>query len=344
MTTKTQTRSPLVQIVDDDATMRLLMRATLEKSGFRVTESSSGEEAISTFKKLRPEAILLDVLMPGMDGFETCKTLRSLPGGEHIPILMATGLDDVESINKAFDAGATDFVTKPINWPLMSHRVRYMLRASEAFLEIKEKQDQIHHLAFFDHLTGLANRSLFKASLEKALLECDKAHKKLAILFLDLDRFKTINDTLGHHIGDLLLKNIAERINRCIRETDSAARADQDDSINCVSRLGGDEFTILLTDLGSPENSEKIARRIIDSISLPFNLEGNKVLITASLGISTFPLDGRDSETLMKNADAAMYQAKERGRNCLQFFNKDLNFTVINRLPVAENLADLGLD
>lgn len=318
------------------------MRATLEKAGFRVTESASGEDAIDAFEKLQPEAILLDVLMPGIDGFETCRILRSLPGGEHTPILMTTGLDDVESINKAFDAGATDFVTKPINWALMSHRVRYMLRASEAFLEVKKKQEQIHHLAFFDHLTGLANRSLFKASLEKALLESTTANKQLAILFLDLDRFKTINDTLGHHIGDLLLKNIAERINCCIRETDSATRANQDESISCVSRLGGDEFTILLTDLANPENSEKIARRIIDSISQPFDLEGNRVLITASIGISIFPLDGQDSETLMKNADAAMYQAKKRGRNCLQFFDKELNVTIINRLPVAANLVELG--
>lgn len=334
MRTQNQSRNPLIQVVDDDATMRLLMRATLEKSGFRVTESECGEDAIAAFGKLHPDAILLDVMMPGMDGFQTCRALRGLPGGEHTPILMVTGLEDVESIHRAFDAGATDFVTKPINWIIMSHRVRYMLRASEAFLEVKEKQDQIHHLAFFDHLTGLANRSLFKTTLEKSLQENATTDKQLAILFLDLDRFKKINDTLGHHIGDLLLKNIAERINCCIRETDAVTRTKQDKSICCVSRLGGDEFTILLTDLASPGHAEKIAQRVIASIRQPFNLEGHEVFVTASVGISIFPSDGQDAETLMKNADAAMYHAKEQGRNRIQFYKKPLNTTAAERLTI----------
>ena len=343
MTTQSQSRTPLIQVIDDDATMRLLMRATLEKSGFRVTENECGEEAITSFEKLHPDAILLDVLMPGMDGFETCQAIRELPSGEHTPILMVTGLEDVESINKAFDVGATDFVTKPINWTIMSHRVRYMLRASEAFLEVKKKQDQIHHLAFFDHLTGLANRSLFKASLEKALQESTATNAQLAVLFLDLDRFKNINDTLGHHIGDLLLKHIAERINCGIRETDAVTRINQEDSASCVSRLGGDEFTIMLTDLENRANAEKIALRIIESIHQPFDLEGHKVLITASIGISIFPQDGQDSDTLMKNADAAMYRAKEQGRNRMHFHNEEFNLTADELLPIAEEMGDIGL-
>lgn len=333
-----QSNKPLIQIIDDDLSMRLLMRATLEKSGFRVTECSSGKEAVSAFDELHPDAVLLDVIMPDMDGFETCKALRKRPGGEHIPILMVTGLDDIESIHKAFEAGATDFITKPINWAILSHRVRYMLRASEAFIEVRKKQDQIHHLAFFDHLTGLANRSVFKATLEQAIEENSTTEKQLAVLFLDLDRFKRINDTLGHHIGDLLLKCIAERINCCIRDSDAMARSNQDESISCVSRLGGDEFTILLTDLTTPGSAGKIARRIIDSIRQPLDLEGYEVFVTASVGISLFPTDGEDADTLMKSADTAMYHAKERGRNRLQFYKKSLNTAVSERLQLENDL------
>jgi diguanylate cyclase (GGDEF)-like protein len=328
----------LIQIVDDDAFMRLLMRATLEKSGFRVAESSCGKAAVTAFAELQPQAVLLDVMMPDMDGFETCRALRRRPGGEHTPILMVTGLDDVESIHKAFEAGATDFITKPVNRAILSHRLRYMLRAGEAFQAVRKKQEQIHHLAFFDHLTGLANRSAFKTSLEQALREHTAAEQQLAVLFLDLDRLKRINDTLGHHIGDLLLKCIAERITCCIRDSDAVTRSNQDESLNCVSRLGGDEFTILLTDLATPGNAGKIARRIIDSIRQPLDLEGFEVFVTASVGISLFPLDGTDAETLIKNADTAMYHAKERGRNRLQFYKKSLNSTLSERYAFENDL------
>lgn len=338
MTSLDDYKDMTVLVTDDNETMRRLMRATLEESGFQVMECSSGHETISCFEEHLPDAILLDVAMPGMDGFETCRKLRRLPGGEHVPILIVTGLGDDDSIREAFDAGATDFFTKPINWAILSHRVRYMLRASDALQKIKEKQDQIHHLAFFDHLTGLANRSLFKASLEKALLENENAEKILAVLFLDLDRFKKINDTLGHHIGDLLLKKIADRINCCIRETDAMARTNQDESISYVSRLGGDEFTILLTDLTNPRNAGKVARRVIETIRQPMELEGHDVFVTASVGISLSPSDGKKSETLMKNADTAMYYAKERGRNRLQFYKKSLNSTTTERLALENDL------
>lgn len=332
--------NPLIQIVDDDATSRLLMRATLEKEGFRVIESTCGRDAITAFETQKPDVTLLDVVMPGMDGFETCSTLRTMPDGEDIPILLVSGLDDERSIEKAFQVGATDFITKPLRWPVLSHRIRYMLQASKALREVKKKKEQIQHLAFYDHLTGLANRSLFKTTLHKALSDSEENQKQLAVLFLDLDRFKRINDTLGHHIGDLLLKSIAERINNCIRETDAFTRLNEDEAGNCVSRLGGDEFTILLTNLDRPDNAEKIARRIIESIRQPFNLEGHEVHITVSIGISTFPQDGQSVDILMKNADTAMYHAKESGRNRLQFYQEKLDTTTAERLLLEGDLKN----
>ncbi len=449
----------LVLVVDDDVSMRMLMRASLQQAGYEVAEAENGLLALEQFEALRPDAVLLDVMMPEMDGFEACLELRKLPGGERVPVLMVTGLDDVESIHRAFEAGATDFITKPITWAMLGYRVRYMLRASQAFLDLhrskaqlaeaqqlaklgnweldtesqsfigspefyrllgfesaretlsiegfcrvlhpsdqealsmvlqqtkdtdscfsldlrlvqdrdkgrvihlrgkgglekagrikllrgfiqdvtdlRRAEEQIRYLAFYDGLTGLANRELFKDRLNKALAAGVRQHRVMALLFLDLDRFKRINDTLGHHIGDQLLKSMADRLNHCVRETDSVARFGEDDHVACVSRLGGDEFTVLLTDLASPEDATIVARRIIESIPRPLNLQGHEVYVTTSIGISVFPFDGQDADTLIKHADTAMYEAKSKGRNNFQFFKNSLNATTAGRLELENDL------
>ncbi len=148
MNTNPNSLTPHILVVEDDPASRLLMRASLQKSGFRVSEAQDGLAAITDFEELEPDAVLLDVMMPKLDGYDTCRAIRKLKGGEHTPILMVTGLDDLEAIHKAFDSGATDFITKPINWAILNYRVKYMLRASEAFLDIVDKQRQIQELAF----------------------------------------------------------------------------------------------------------------------------------------------------------------------------------------------------
>lgn len=330
--------APLIQVVDDDLATRLLMRASLEKAGFRVVEAENGLVAVTEFEKLRPDAILLDVMMPKLDGFDTCRAIRRHPDGMHTPILMVTGLEDLESIHHSFNSGATDFITKPINWPVLNYRVKYMLRASEAFHDVIDKQRQIQELAFFDHLTGLANRTMFKDSLEMILAESAAEETQLAVLFMDLDRFKTINDTLGHHIGDILLKNVAERINSCIRNSDSFSRLNKSEAKSYVSRLGGDEFTIMLPRLINPEDASKVAQRINKSLAESFKIEGHEIFISASIGISIFPLDGTDAEALMKHADLAMYHAKERGKNGFQFYKKSLNIKAMERLNFENDI------
>ncbi|MBU0945924.1 MAG: EAL domain-containing protein [Proteobacteria bacterium] len=324
--------NPLIQIVDDDFATRLLMRASLEKEGFRVAEAENGLIAVAEFEELHPDAILLDVMMPKLDGFDTCRAIRKHSRGINTPILMVTGLEDLDSIHRAFDSGATDFITKPINWPVLNYRVKYMLRASEAFNDVVDKQKQIQELAFFDHLTGLANRTMFKDSLEHVLTESTAEETQLAVLFMDLDRFKTINDTLGHHIGDILLKNVAERINTCIRESDTFSRLKKNESKSYVSRLGGDEFTIMLPKLRNPEDASKVAQRINTSLAQAFTIETHEIFISASIGISIFPLDGTNAEILMKHADLAMYHAKEKGKNGFQFYKKSLNIKARERL------------
>jgi diguanylate cyclase len=331
-------KSPLIYVVDDDPASRLLMRASLEKAGFRTAEAEDGLIAVTEFEQLKPDAILLDVMMPKLDGYDTCRAIRKLNGGKNIPILMVTGLDDIEAIHHAFDSGSTDFITKPINWAVLNYRVKYMLRASEAFNDVIDKQKQIQKLAFFDHLTGLANRTLFSDTLEMALADSAKEESQLGILFMDLDRFKIINDTLGHHTGDYLLKNVADRISSCIRESDSFGRPKKINFKHYVSRLGGDEFTVLLPRLKKPEDAGRVAKRINERLSEPFQLDDTEIFISVSIGISIFPLDGTDSEELLKHADLAMYHAKTKGKNNFQYYIKSLNIKAKERLDFENDV------
>lgn len=336
--TAVETLKQTVLIVDDDLPARMLMRASLIKGGFQVIEAQNGIEAVDQFINARPDAILMDVMMPELDGFGACRAIRNCEGGEHIPILMVTGLEDIESINRAYDSGSTDFITKPINWTLLNYRVKYMLRATQAFFDVIDKQKKIQELAFFDHLTGLANRTLFKETLTDAVAASLDNAKLIAVLFLDIDRFKTINDTLGHHIGDLLLKSVAGRISTAIKEADALAQIPQRHIENYISRQGGDEFSVMIPNLHDPEQAGRLASRINDHFSETFHIEGHEIFVSSSIGISIYPLDGYDAEELIKNADLAMYHAKERGKNCFQYYKKDLNIKAHERLEFENDV------
>jgi len=198
---------------------------------------------------------------------------------------------------------------------------------SRIVIERKQAEAQLDFLARYDSLTGLPNRLLFRDRLTHAIARADRYNQMLALMFIDLDRFKIINDTLGHDIGDLLLVKVAERIKACIREEDTAAR------------LGGDEFTVILEQIIAPEDASSVAQKIIDELSLPFDLHDNESFITASIGISIYPTDITDMEGLLKNTDVAMYNAKETGRNNFQFYAKEMNFKAISRLELENRLG-----
>ena len=446
-------------MVDDDLSLRLSMCAALKKAGFDTVDAENGSQALDLFKSKRPDLILLDVIMPGMDGFETCRAIRKLRGGIYSQILMVTGLDDIESIERAFEVGANDFISKPINWPMLGHRGKYMLRAGRAFQELnkskqrlaktqelaqlgnweldlgnntfhcsaealrllgitendrevtyndffksvvaqerdkvkehiesaiksnmsfstsyrviladktqryilnrgeifynengnaeevlaavqdvtqlKNAEEEIRLLAFFDGLTGLANRMLFMDRLNHEISASKRHGRCFALLFLDLDQFKRINDTFGHHVGDLLLKNVSGTLKKCTRNTDTATGPVSADSETLIARLGGDEFILLLSDINEPENAAIVARRILQEIPTTHDLEGHSVSITTSIGISIFPTDGEDAEVLLKNADSAMYHAKETGRNNYQFFKASLNAAVLERFYLEQDI------
>ena len=452
-----------VLVVDDDFATRLLYREALEPAGFEVNEAEDGLSALEQYKLHKPDIILLDVIMPKMNGFETCEALKQLDHWTNTPIIMVTGLDDIDSIEKSNTLGATDFITKPINWPILKHRLNFILKANYVFNELKKKETQlnnaqriakigswecdvltrtftyskeclnicniketdiehlvpenfltlahpddrnqikqtvieawqkdshisfenrlhsdndntekhirtqiefirnhdnqvikltgtiqdisasvkaeaqIRHLAYYDSLTGLPNRQFFLEQLKLSLKQAQRQQTSLYIMFLDLDNFKKVNDSLGHDAGDLLLREFSTRLQSTTRDTDFTAHlfADQSSEHIEMSRLGGDEFTILLHNVKEPRAAGVVAKRIIKSLVHPFDIQGHKIFASTSIGISSYPNDGNDAETLLKHADLAMYHAKSNGKNNYQFFNNEMNQVTSNRLSLENEI------
>lgn len=549
--------NPLVLIVDDELSARLIMRTTLEESGFDVLEADSVAAAREQFARQEPDLIILDVMLPDGNGIELCAELRQHPRGHNLPIAMATGLDDLLSIQQAYQSGATDFITKPISWGTLGHRVRYLLRAHHAISDLalsesktrallsslpdllfrvqadgllldrqagnqapdwgtwdllpgnhlldqlppslgaplqeairqtlhqqqpwilelnlqqawwetrllprgqdevllvvrdislrkqmegqlrlsaqvfessneailisdgkhriisvnhrfeqitgyraaevlgseaailgadsenpsfyrnlhailleqgswqgeasdrrkggeiypvwlsislvrdkrgnpeyhiasfsditerKQQEAQIEHLAFHDLLTGLPNRRLLIDRIQVAIAQAARDANGLALLFVDLDRFKTINDSLGHQAGDQLLRLVGERLKSWVRSGDT------------VSRVGGDEFIVLCPDCDSPEGASSLGDKLLGAIAQPYQIGDTELVITASIGIALYPDNGADANSLIGNADVAMYLAKENDRNNYQFYSPELNARNLERLQMELRL------
>ncbi len=295
-----------ILVVDDDRITRMILRHALERDGHVVDEAADGKVALGVFERVNPDVVLMDGSMPEMDGFMLCAEIQKQPTGKNTPILMVTSLDDEGSIARAFEVGATDYIAKPVNWAVLRHRLRRVIAESR-------NQKRIDHLAHHDPLTGLPNRLLFLDRLDRALERARRHHEIVALLYLDLDGFKQINDTMGHDAGDQLLREVADRLVSFMRSSDTAAR------------LGGDEFILLLVSNVSEHGVSMVAQKILDALSTPFPLPQRKVSVTASVGAALYPMDGGDTQTLLKNADTAMYQAKLQGRDTYQFFSPGEN-------------------
>jgi diguanylate cyclase (GGDEF)-like protein len=204
----------------------------------------------------------------------------------------------------------------------------------------KRAEEKITKMAYFDVLTSLPNRYLFKDRLNQAILYAEKYKKLIAIIYLDLDDFKRINDTFGHNFGDKFLQAVSDRLEKNIRRIDTLARVEEDNLETTIARLGGDEFTILLREIKETQDASRVAQRIVDLFSQPFHIEDRVIFLSTSIGIALYPNDGKDVDTLLKNADTAMYHAKEKGRNHYQFFSAHMNIEALERFSLENSLRN----
>jgi diguanylate cyclase (GGDEF)-like protein len=442
-----------VLIADDDAILREIAAATLKAAGFSVQTVASGDAAVAACALRMPDIALLDVEMQGGNGYQACTNIRALPGGADLPIVMVTGCDDTASIDRAYEAGATDFVVKPIIWPLLVHRIRYVLRGARTiealrfseqknaallkalpdgifliagdglighcfspveglydtavpiqakrFLDLipqamqaraaeqftlalrgesaafefspeikpratrhfecrflpnsggqalaivrditarKETEARIHRLAYFDLLTGLPNREWLREYLAQSLQDARRKSRRLALMYVDLDQFKRINDTLGHETGDGLLKQVADRLQLALNlegDVDQLSGPLKASPRGQLVRVGGDEFVVVLTGRTDVKQAEQAARRLLSMHAAPFLQASYELVVTPSIGIAMFPEHGEDAQSLLKNAESAMYEAKSSGRNQLRVYDSAVNARALKRLSLEMEL------
>lgn len=451
-----------ILVIDDDQTIRDLIELELSDSGFSVRLANNGEQGLASFAENPAGVVLLDIKMPGIDGYTVCERLRGTDAGQHVPILIMTGSDDEDSVERAFAAGATDFTSKPLNLGLLVHRLRFVIRAKHTADKLREQElcllhaqriarlgtwefdpergifycspilsdllgldhsalgwrefvnsihsddrtrvehllgemiergtgrhfefrwtkldrreviigfearleklktgsdntlsgtmqditerrraeSRIRTLAYYDGVTGLPNRTLMHEHLQQAVGVAKRQNQPMAVLLIDLDHFKSINDKWGHQTGDEVLEQVGIRLKTCLRSSDIVAsttteEASRNSSKKLVARIGGDEFVILLSKLRHVEDAAIVARRVNKAMATPFHIEQTDVHISSSIGISVCPDDSEDAQTLLKQADVAMYEAKHRGRNGFHFYTNQIQERALKRIELEGRL------
>jgi diguanylate cyclase (GGDEF)-like protein len=342
-----------ILIVDDTPTNIELLMDFLPSWGYEVKSANCGTAGLNAVEAFSPDLILLDIKMPDISGYEVCQRLKANPATQDIPVIFLSALDDIIDKVKAFEVGGVDYITKPLQLREVLVRVenQMSLRAAKAEIyklnrDLEERvklrtlqleqeiqkhvstQRQLQHLAFHDPLTDLPNRSLFIERLAQALTRTKHTPDyNFAVLFLDCDRFKFINDSLGHLLGDILLVEFAHRIGQITREVDT------------VARFGGDEFSILLEDVSDLKNTISLATRILDSLNKdPFIIGGKEIFINVSIGIVFGNSNYDMPDTILRDADTAMYQAKSKGKACYQVFHPDMHVFTRKAFELQTNL------
>ena len=325
---------PSILIIDDDEQIRSLLKTLLD-GRFDCVDVGSAEEALSVLGTMSFNLVISDIQMGGLSGLDLVP--RVLERAPETVVVMISGQQTIESAIEAMRVGAFDYVTKPldirhveaaIGRALEHQRLLLEKRKYENHLEelVRERTARIEHLAFYDALTDLPNRALLTDRFEQALASPSPSQRQVGLLLIALDQLKKINDTLGHEVGDLLLQHVATHLRAQLRDGDTLARS------------GEDEFALLLTRVKSTEQLADVWQQVSETISAPFSIDGNEVYITASSGISLFPNDGSDSATIMKNASAALFRAKQQGGNNYQFYTADMNAQAIKRLALENSL------
>ena len=311
-----------ILLVEDNPADAFLVGTLLDElpnQEFNVQHVKSLSEAKTSIEEdAKLDIILLDLSLPDARGTDAISEISAI--APNAPIVIMTGNQDPAIVDAAVQAGAQDFLLKgESDARLLDKTIRYAI-------EHKRTEHRLSLLAHYDTLTSLANRTLFSSTLNRALARAKRYHGFLGLLFLDLDRFKPINDNLGHDAGDELLRQVAGRIQKVIREGDLPAR------------LGGDEFAIILEGIKSISTTEMVAEKILNAISKPYILGSHEAIISASIGIATYPAAGDTTKALLKNADIAMYRAKEQGRNNYQVYNNEINRTGLEHLDMEHDL------
>ena len=321
-----------ILVADDSKTNRSLITNSLVKLGHEVIAAKNGKEAVEEFTQCQPDLIILDVVMEGMSGLECAKKIRSLNIDAWIPIIFLSGSIDDASIAKGIDAGGDDYLSKPYSETTLAAKIKAMQRISDMRKKLFDATEQLTILSTTDTLTGVNNRFQFNRSIKEQIHQSIEHDQVFALLFVDLDKFKIINDSLGHQAGDDLLIQATHRLQSCIRGDDFLAR------------MGGDEFAILLNNITDSTITEIITKRIIASLAKPFHIADQDVHVTASIGITYYPADAATEEDLLKNADIAMYQAKQAGRNNYKFFNKADKNTLFHNIAETAITTSVNQD
>jgi diguanylate cyclase (GGDEF)-like protein len=338
------TRLGRILLVDDQAQNRDMLGRRLERRGYEVVLRESAVDIEDVIGREQIELVLLDWMMPERSGQDALHGIRALYDAEHVPVIVVTALDDGDIVSTALETGANDYISKPIDLRVLTARVKAQLDRRQAVLDLDAIRDNLERtvqerthelvaanetlsaeicereaaearaqsLARHDPLTGLANRRHFLEELDRRLVLVGDEACAFALLFVDLDRFKPINDVHGHAIGDQLLQVIATRLSSCLRDDSFAAR------------LGGDEFAVLIEDAKDREGVASAARRVLHELSAPILVNGLKLTVGASIGIALCPEDGRCAAELLQRGDAAMLRAKE-DRGAYKFFDSSID-------------------
>lgn len=349
-------KSNTILLVDDNPANLKLLVDCLEGQNIKVAVAQNGERALQRLERAhlpKPDLILLDVMMPGIDGFETCRRIKAVPELSDIPVIFMSALTDTSDKVSGFSIGGVDFITKPIQVEEMLARVKTHLELAELrkkldlgirmrtqelvdvnnslrheIAERKRIEAQVRYIATHDSLTDLPNRALLEDRLNLLIAQAGRRQEKVVLMFLDLDQFKVVNDSLGHHVGDELLREVAQRLKSCLRNEDT------------VARFGGDEFVLCLPIHDCDEEINPIARKVFDSLREPFSVDEHNLHVGSSIGVAIFPDDGIDADTLMRNADTAMYHAKRSGRAEIKLYTADLNENAHARLSLSNLLRE----
>ena len=314
---------PLIRILmvaDHPEDIRLLedMLANAGTDQFTLQHVSSITHAVDTLAQQRYDVLLLDLSLPDGHGFSNINKIQAT--APNLPVIILSNISDEQLALRAVMAGAQDYLVK------QRDDVHLLMRAMRYAIERKHIDRRLLYLAHYDNLTNLPNRTLFRDRMNRALSHAQRTARRVALLFLDLDHFKAINDSLGHDAGDDLLIAVARRLETCVRKNDT------------VARLGGDEFTAILENIDHADDAAAVAQKIVDTLSRSFCINGQELFVTVSIGIALFPTCGLDPATLIKNADTALYSAKDNGRSCFKFYNSQMHAMASEHLSMVTAL------